>query len=127
MTRDMARQVLEETASFHATGYHYMQNFHKNGQKGFLKEHPDFDFEGWVNGDNPEGKAQFAGMLTGMLGNVTNLVETFGDDATKPLAKRMEKFLPNMIRLLDDKTTARKEGFHTLTHNDLHMNNVMYK
>ena len=33
--------VLENMASFHATGYHFLQNY-KNGVKGFKNDHPDY-------------------------------------------------------------------------------------
>jgi hypothetical protein len=124
MTFDMARQVLEETASFHATGYHYMQTFKNGGQNGFLTEHPEYDYIGWAS---PLAKNKFKGMLVKMLQGVTEIVERFGDEATKPLGKRMQDFLPKIPNIIEDKTSSRKDSFNTLIHNDLHMNNVMYK
>jgi hypothetical protein len=127
MSMDTARQVLEEAASFHATGYHYLQTFNNGGQKGFLTEHPEYDYIGWIAHDSAEAKAQFKGMLVKMLHGVTDVVEQYGDDAVKSLGKKMLDFLPNIEHILDDKTSSKKNSFNTLTHNDLHMNNVMYK
>jgi hypothetical protein len=121
MTMDMARQVLEETASFHATGYHYLQTFMNGGQKGFLTEHPEYDYIGWAI---PMAKVNFEEMIGKIIQGVPEVVERFGDAA---LAKRMQDFLPNIFNIIDDKTSSRKDSFNTLTHNDLHMYNVMYK
>jgi Ser/Thr protein kinase RdoA (MazF antagonist) len=63
-----------------------------------------------------------------MTQGVFDLVNHFADDdETRDLAKRMNEFFPNMMSIIDTKTASNKEGFETLLHNDLHMNNVMYK
>ena len=58
MTFDLASQVLQEIAAFHATGYHFLQTY-PNQVEGFLQAQPGFNTSGWLGDANSETKNKF--------------------------------------------------------------------
>ena len=126
MSIGLTKQVLEEIAMFHATGYHFLQT-HENGVEGFAKKCPDFFFQGWIaNNDDSDSNRRFHEMFQGMIQGVIAIVRQYGED--QELVERLNKFIPNMMEAINDKTSAKESHkFKTLVHNDLHMSNVMYR
>lgn len=125
MSYELACHVLEETASLHATGYHFLHSG-VNNVEGFLTEHPDFKSPGWLACESEESQKNQKQMLTGMASAILGILQAYGDDAG--LAKRLEDFIPNITLVLNEKVSPKKHyKFQTINHNDLHMNNVMYK
>ena len=56
MTDHLAFKLLKETASFHATGYHFLQSYKNGGKDGFLREHPELVFHGWFQSSDPNSQ-----------------------------------------------------------------------
>ena len=66
-------------------------------------------------------------MMSGMGITTLNVIKTYFQEE-KELAEKMEKFMPKMSDVMGEKLVARPHyKFQTLNHNDLHMNNVMYR
>ena len=125
MSFDLASQVLQEIASFHATGYHFLQTYN-NQVEGFLRDQPGFNTSGWLGDEGSETKNRFDQNLQNMAAGIHALVLAHGNDPE--LADRMEKFIPNTALVIDNCTASKAHyKFQTLNHNDLHINNVMYK
>ena len=125
MTFDLASQVLQEIAAFHATGYHFLQTY-PNQVEGFLQAQPGFNTSGWLGDANSEAKNKFDQNLQNMAAGIHALVLAHGNDPE--LAARMENFIPNTALVIDECTASKDHyKFQTLNHNDLHINNVMYR
>ena len=125
MTFDLASQVLQEIAAFHATGYHFLQTY-PNQVEGFLQAQPGFNTSGWLGDANSETKNKFDQNLQNMAAGIHALVLAHGNDPE--LAARMENFIPNTALVIDECTASKDHyKFQTLNHNDLHINNVMYR
>ena len=80
-----------------------------------------------VAGDaNSETKNKFDQNLQNMAAGIHALVLAHGNDPE--LAARMENFIPNTALVIDECTASKDHyKFQTLNHNDLHINNVMYR
>ncbi len=48
ITLPTAEKVMRAIASFHSSGYHFLQT-HPGGAEDFLAKRPDFSFRGWVS------------------------------------------------------------------------------
>ena len=123
----MALLVLQNIASFHATGYHFLQNY-KNGVEGFKKDNPHFfNITGWITPvDQPEGKILMEKVQASMSKRTIGLLKNYG--GSEDLIGKMETFLSRQSQALTDFHKIKDQyKFQTLNHNDLHMNNVMYK
>ena len=108
------------------SGYHFLQSY-PNGVEGFLKDHPDFNFAGWIASEASESRKQMDEMMSGMGITTLNVIKTYFQEE-KELAEKMEKFIPKMSDIMGEKSVARPHyKLQTLNHNDLHMNNVMYR
>ena len=121
----MAAITLKEAASLHATGYHFLQKY-KGGVKGFLNEHPDFNYAGWITTESSDRAKLMNEMLTYQSMQVLAILKDYGDDLG--LVERMEKFIPDLGLVMSEKTVSKSHyKFQTINHNDLHMSNVMFK
>ena len=119
--------VLENMASFHATGYHFLQNY-KNGVIGFSNDHPDFfDISGWIAPTNlPEIRALMDKVQASMCRKTIGLLKTYGGD--EDLIEKMQKFMCKQSQVMTDSNLVKDHyKFQTIIHNDLHMSNVMFK
>ena len=122
---DLAAMTLKEAASLHATGYHFLQK-HKGGVEGFLNEHPDFNYAGWITTESSDRAKLMNEMLTYQSMQVLAILKDYGDDLG--LVERMEKFIPDLGLVMSEKTVSKSHyKFQTINHNDLHMSNVMFK
>ena len=122
---DLAAMTLKEAALLHATGYHFLQK-HKGGVEGFLNEHPDFNYAGWITTESSDRAKLMNEMLTYQSMQVLAILKDYGDDLG--LVERMEKFIPDLGLVMSEKTVSKSHyKFQTINHNDLHMSNVMFK
>lgn len=125
ITLETAKAVLREMAGFHATGYHFIETY-QGGFEKFKEDFEDFCSNGWLNDDKPEFKAQMEGMMTQMYSGMLSVVKACVAKDDEHLVERMEEF--NKIReAVVEEILKPTSGFNTLLHNDMHMNNVMYK
>ena len=123
----MAATVLQSIASFHATGYHFLQKY-KNGVKGFKKDHPIFfDISGWTApSDQPRTILLMEKAMESMSRRTIGLLKSYGGG--EDLIAKMQNFLSRQNSVWSDCHVVKDDfKFQTIIHNDLHMNNVMYK
>ena len=125
MTFELASQILKQTASLHASGFHFLQNY-PNGVEGFIKDHPDFKVSGWFADQGNASKERCDEMISGMAANIHATIVAYGNDPE--LAKRMEDFIPNSASIIERcMVSSESHKFQTINHNDLHMGNIMYR
>ncbi len=120
-----AEMVMKEIASFHATGYHFLQT-HKGGVDGFLKEHPDFSYRGWFAGPDSTTRESFENLIASFYQTTLNVVKHFAKGEDQGMVPKLDNFSKIMFNKVDETTGPADHGFNTLIHNDLHMNNVLY-
>ena len=112
-------------ASIHATGYHFLQKY-QGGVSGFLKDQPEFNYNGWVADESNDRSKIMNEMFTGVALGIVAILKEYGEDSE--LVERMEKFIPNLGLVVSEKTASKSHyKFQTINHNDLHMYNVMFK
>ena len=124
LTLKAVKLVLEELASFHATGHHFVNTF-PGGTEALNEEYQNLYQENFfdVEKKDENGMQQFLAMVTKMFGAAIVVVKKYGSE---DLAKRLEAYQKN-IQSEMEKLFFKKWQMSFITHGDAWYNNFLFR
>ena len=116
--------VLKELASFHATGFYFV-NTYPGGKEGLAIDFPEMFTENIFRGDgvNAEMMSKFFEMAANMFGSCVLVAKKYGSEE---LGSRMEAYQKTVKTVLQE-TFSKQGKIHYVTHGDAWYNNFLYR
>jgi thiamine kinase-like enzyme len=124
LTLNAVKMVLEELASFHATGHHFVNTF-PGGMEALNKEYQKLFQEKFFDNEKKEdnGMEQFLVMVTKMFGASIVVAKNYGSE---DLAERLEAYQKS-IKSEMEKLFFKKWQMSFVCHGDAWYNNFLFR
>ena len=117
--------VVEQLACLHAASYHHLDHFPDGGVDGFKRSHPMFINDKWLYSKSAEFDKKNDEKYVVCMEVLLETWKEFGDD--ERLASKLSKFAPGIIPFMKRRLKTREETFNCLIHNDVWVNNCMFR
>jgi len=120
-------RVLKEIGHFHATTYHYIQQY-PEGAEGLKKENPNLflsSFYDIFGGSDESMRKMFKDSQAGFLKNTGKILQEYSKDIGPDLNVRLIKLQTDAWKRMEEAQTPRSD-FQVILHGDLWYSNFMF-